>query len=117
MTAYIKDAEKEKIIDSVRSSDAAFYVYSSDILNADDLLKLGFSVINDVQGLFLILKQPESHTCLLLSSSDDHKCGALVKENARRFNGKGGGRDDNARAIFPSTADMDAFIEEISCQN
>jgi alanyl-tRNA synthetase len=72
MTAYIKDAEKEKIIDSVRSSDAAFYVYSSDILNADDLLKLGFSVINDVQGLFLILKQPESHTCLLLSSSDDH---------------------------------------------
>ena len=33
------------------------------------------------------------------------------------FNGKGGGRDDNARAIFPSTADMDAFIGEITSQN
>lgn len=117
MTAYIKDAEKEKIIGAVRDGGKDFYVYSSEVLSADDLLKLGFSVINEVQGLFLILKQTETHTCLLLSSSEDRKCGAIVKENARRFNGKGGGRDDNARAIFPSAADMNAFIEEISSQN
>ena len=117
MTAYIKDAEKEKIIDEISSSGASFYVYSSAILSADDLLKLGFSVINDVPGLFLILKQTETQTCLLLSSSEEHKCGAIVKANVQRFNGKGGGRDDNARAIFPSAADMNAFIAEISSQN
>ncbi len=117
MTAYIKEAEREKITASVRSSGSSFHVYSSDILSADDLLKLGFSVINEVPGLFLILKQTESHTCLLLSSSEAHRCGAIVKESARRFNGKGGGRDDNARAIFPSAADMDAFIEETASQN
>ena len=116
MTAYIKEAEKEKILSTIGGSKDC-YVYSSDILNADDLLKLGFSVINDVPGLFLVMRHPESCTCLLLSSSDDRKCGAIVKENAKRFSGKGGGRDDNARAIFPSTKDMDAFIEEIRAQN
>ena len=117
MTAYIKDAEKEKILEAVRSTGSSAYVYSSDILNADDLLKLGFSVINEIPGLFLIMRHPESHTCLLLSSSEEHRCGALVKANVKNFNGKGGGRDDNARAIFPSIADMDAFIGEISSQN
>ncbi len=117
MTSYIKDAEKEKITGAVRSTGSSCYVYSSDILNADDLLKLGFSVINEIPGLFIILKQTEVHTCLLLSSSEEHKCGAIVKANVQRFNGKGGGRDDNARAIFPSNADMDGFIREITPQN
>ena len=117
MTAYIKDAEKEKILASAGNAGEAGYVYSSDILNADDLLKLGFSVINEVPGLFLIMRQPESHTCLLLSSADGRRCGAIVKEKVKSFNGKGGGRDDNARAIFPSNADMDAFIGEFTSQN
>ena len=117
MTAYIKDAEKEKILGSVSDTGTSGYVYSSDVLNADDLLKLGFSVINEDPGLFLIMRQPESHTCLLLSSSEERKCGAIVKAAAKGFNGKGGGRDDNARAIFPSTSDMDAFIGEICSQN
>ena len=114
MTAYIKEAEKEKIIGSVSSTGASIYVYSSDVLSADDLLKLGFSVINEIPGLFLIMRQPESHTCLLLSSSEERRCGAIVKDNVKKFSGKGGGRDDNARAIFPSTSDMDAFIAEVS---
>ena len=117
MTSYIKDAEKEKIIGAAIGAGISGYVYSSDVLNADDLLKLGFSVINEVPGLFLVLRQPESHTCLLLSSSEERKCGAIVKAKAKDFNGKGGGRDDNARAIFPSTSDMDAFIGEICSQN
>ena len=116
MTAYIKDAEKEKILRAACGAGASGYVYSSDVLSADDLLKLGFSVINEIPGLFLIMRHPDSHTCLLLSSSEERKCGAMVKAEVKRFNGKGGGRDDNARAIFPSTADMDAFIKEISSQ-
>jgi len=104
MTSYIKDAEKEKIIGSAGSSGASGYVYSSDVLNADDLLKLGFSVINEVPGLFLIMRHPDSHTCLLLSSSEERRCGTIVKDNAKKFSGKGGGRYDNASAIFPSTS-------------
>ena len=117
MTSYIKDAEKEKIIGAAIGAGISGYVYSSDVLNADDLLKLGFSVINEIPGLFLIMRHTDSHTCLLLSSSEERRYGTIVKENAKKFNGRGGGRDDNARAIFPSASEMDAFIKEISSQS
>ena len=117
LTASVKEAEKEKICAAINKTGASFYTYSSDILTPDDLLKLGFSVINEIPGLFLVMAQPESCTCLLLSSSADHKCGETVKKHARDFSGRGGGRDDNARALFPSAGDMEAFIKEISPQN
>ena len=125
MTAYIKEAEKQKIIDGLQGDDGAAaggsgddgsgksYLYASDILNADDLLKLGFSVINEVPGVLLVMKQTGTNTCLLLSSSEERKCGQLVKAHAAEFGGKGGGRDDNARALFGSKADMDAFCETV----
>ena len=50
---------------------------------------------------------------LLLSSSEEHKCGQLVKEYASKFNGRGGGRPDNARAIFTSLKDMQAFADAV----
>ena len=113
MTAYIKDVEKAKIIAAISGSGVSSYIYSSDILSADDLLKLGFSVVNDIPGLFLIMQQTETHTCLLLSSSDDYKCGEIVKANASKFGGKGGGRPDNARAIFTNKSDMESFCKSI----
>ena len=87
-------------------------VYTSELLSVDDLLKLGFSVIGETVGLLLIMVHPASLTCLLFSSGDA-KCGALVKERASEFGGRGGGRPDNARAVFSSRADMNAFIEAI----
>ena len=113
LTAYVKDLELSKIKDAISGEGLTQYVYESDLLSVDDLLKLGFSVINDIPGLFLIMKHPETHTCLLLSSSDEVKCGQLVKENAPRFNGRGGGRPDNARALFTGNSDMQAFTDTV----
>ena len=116
MSAYIKDAEKQSIIRELSACEASgsmTYVYSSELLTADELLKLGFSVINEVPGLLLIMKHPATHTCLLLSSSEEHKCGQLVKEHAPEHSGRGGGRDDNARAVFASAGDMDGFVKSI----
>lgn len=113
LTAHVKESEKQKIIDEIRDQSAGSYVYASDLLSAEDLLKLGFSVINEVPGLFLIMKQTETHTCLLLSSSDERKCGDLVKAHAPAHNGRGGGRPDNARAVFSGNKDMDSFISDL----
>ncbi|MBE6028260.1 MAG: alanyl-tRNA editing protein [Clostridiales bacterium] len=114
LTAYVKEAEKQKIIGEIGSRQSKCHVYKSDILSADDLLKLGFSVINEIPGLFLIMEQTGSNTCLLLSSSEEHKCGQLVKEYAPQFNGRGGGRPDNARALFSSLKDMQAFADAVT---
>jgi len=113
MTSYIKSCEEEKITSQISASDQPGHIYSSDLLNTDDLLKLGFSVINRVPGTFLVMVHPASLTCLLLSSADDKKCGEIVKSTAPRFNGKGGGRPDNARAVFSSKADMESFCREV----
>ena len=113
LTSYVKDSEKQRIKDDIIRLGASSYVYGSDILSADDLLKLGFSVINETPGLFLIMKQTETNTCLLFSSSEERKCGQIVKANAADFNGRGGGRDDNARAVFSSKSDMESFCESV----
>ena len=113
LTAYVKDIEAAKIKSAIKDAGLNHYVYESDLLSADDLLKLGFSIINEIPGLFLIMKHSETHTCLLLSSSDEHKCGQLVKDFAQQFNGRGGGRPDNARALFTSHKDMQAFVDAV----
>ena len=58
------------------------------------------------------MMHPESLTCLVFSSGEV-KCGKLIKEHAPEFGGRGGGRDDNARAVFRSAADMRAFASAV----
>lgn len=111
LTSYVSEAEKARILHE--SADSAAYVYASDILATDDLLKLGFSVINETEGKLLLMMDNASHTCLLFSSGDA-KCGDLVKQNAAEFGGRGGGRPDNARAVFSTMKDMKAFADKVA---
>ena len=146
LTAYVKDAEKARILGDIKgcaNSDTQTdtqtdtqadsrqlsiatgsdtceadrpatltYKYASDTLMTDDLLKLGFSVINETEGLLLLMMDTAKHTCLLFSSGSA-KCGDLVKEFAPKYNGRGGGRPDNARAVFPDKASMNAFADAV----
>ena len=111
LASYVKDAEKARILSDIGT--AKVYRYSSDILGTDDLLKLGFSVINETEGLLLLMMDTASHTCLLFSSGNA-KCGDLVKGSAPKHGGKGGGRPDNARALFPGNKEMQAFADDVS---
>ena len=106
--SYVSEKEKEDIIKAIEAEGCRSFTYSTGLLTADELLKLGFAVIKEAEGILLILMQPDAKTCLLLSSGEV-KCGQFVKENAKTFNGRGGGRDDNARALFTDVKDMKAF--------
>ena len=112
MASYIKDAERARILGEITDSDEHTYIYSSDLLTADDLLKLGFSVIEEAPDMLLAFLHPESSTCLLFSSCEV-KCGKYIKEHAPEFGGRGGGRDDNARAVFASHGDMKHFASSL----
>ena len=114
MRSYIKDAEERKIEADIEGAEGGPVVYTSDILDVDDMLKTGFSVINKHAGLLLIMEHPSSHTCLLLSSDDEKSCGDIVKGLAPGFGGRGGGRPDNARAVFESGSDMKEFIKAVT---
>lgn len=110
MSGYIKEAEKAAILDSFTDN---FLYYELDMISVEDLLKLGFSVIQETEAKVLALAHPLSRTVLLFSSGDA-KCGAIVKENASNYGGKGGGRDDNARAVFENEKSMREFADAIS---
>ena len=114
MKGYIKETEERKIEAELESAGSDTLVYSSELLDVDDLLKLGFSVINKHPGLLLVMAHPAAKTCLLLSSDDESKCGNIVKENAPNFGGRGGGRPDNARAVFENDQDMKRFIQAVT---
>ena len=113
LSSYVKDSEKEKILREIASSDRPVFLYSSEILSTDDLLKLGFSVLAETEGKVLAFCHPDSSTCILFSSGE-FKCGRFIKEHAGEFGGRGGGKDDNARAIFHSAADMKRFANSIA---
>ena len=107
MSTYIKDIESQKIQEQLNNKDSLIYEF--DLIPVDELLKLGFSAIENQKDKLLILLHPETNTALLFSSGEQN-CGDLVKQHAK----KGGGRQDNARAIFESAAEMRQFANEIA---
>ena len=84
------------------------------VLKADDLTALGARIQKDPQvslrSMLVVLISPSEQT-VILASDGSVDLGKLVKENAGVWNGKGGGRQDQARALFPTRQDMDCFID------
>ena len=112
LASYVSEKEKALILEEIAASKAGVYVYSTDILSTDELLKLGFAVSAETSGMLLVFMQTAANTCLLFSSGDA-RCGNLVKENAAAYHGRGGGRDDNARALFGDLKDMKSFANAL----
>lgn len=80
-------------------------------LKSDDLQALGRKCAPFIKGL-LILIAPKEHTALLFSCGQPD-CGKLVRENASICQGKGGGNETCARAIFSSDENLETYIDLI----
>ena len=106
--ALLRDSViKSRVNEITEKLASGLQVYSYDDLTLDDTQHIGQKIEN-IPGLLVLRHVP---TCtLLLFSSGNSPCGKLVKDNASVFNGKGGGRDTSARAVFPSTEDMDNYL-------
>lgn len=98
--------EENKIRGDISSKPTA-YKYS--IFSIDELLSIGRNLTEALTSLLFLVHTP-SNTVLLFSSGNID-CGKLVKENADIYGGKGGGRRESARAIFPKEEYIDVFID------
>jgi len=114
LSAYVRENESSRIAGEAAAKGACRFAAENDVLSVDELLKTGFEVMEKSSLTLLALMHPETSTCLIFSDGSV-KCGAMVKEKAPAHNGRGGGRDDNARAMFASASDMRAFAEDITC--
>lgn len=110
---YYRDREMARITALLHRDTPDFYQDSFTLVSPDDLLKLGFAIMEDASApaLMALVHQP-SHTVLLFSDGS-RNCGALVKEHAKSLGGRGGGRPDQARALMPNEDAVEKFIESL----
>ena len=119
--AYI-EAEKEKL-DAVlgdidqSGSKTPVILYPLPHLSMDDAFTMAKSYMGNIQSgkthPLLLLYVPAQTSCVLVSDGTV-PCGKLVKEYASFYQGKGGGNDVSARAIFTSDEDARLFADLLS---
>lgn len=110
---YYRDREMARITSLLHRDTPDFYQDSFTLVSPDDLLKLGFAIMEDeaAPALMALVHRP-SHTVLLFSDGS-RNCGALVKEHAKSLGGRVGGRPDQARALMPNEDAVEKFIESL----
>ena len=95
--------------DHIKASAEQVFYY--DDYSVDDLFNLGKLLEKDLHNLIVLVNRP-ANTAILLSDGSA-PCGALVKEHAAAFGGKGGGKPTSARAFFPDADALAQFLEVI----
>lgn len=120
LTSFYSEKTSSEISEYIRESleENLVLTHHTNLISADELLKLGFRIIDKVKGngqnkMLLIMVQDDANTAVLISNGS-YNCGALVKEHAFSVGGRGGGKDDNARAVFPSTKELRTFLDRLN---
>ena len=103
-----KELIKREIADLRDCSDKVRH-YS--FLDPNDIMEIGNALSPEINNT-LCLIDDLTNTVFLFSNSID--CGKLVKENAPKLDGKGGGGRNFARAVFSSAEKAVKFIDNIS---
>ena len=119
--AYI-EAEKEKLDAVLGDTDQSgsktpVILYPLLHLSMDDAFTMAKPYMGKVRAgkthPLLLLYVPAQTSCVLVSDGTVH-CDKLVKEYASFYQGKGGGNDVSARAIFTSDEDVRLFADLLS---
>ena len=105
-------AKESAALDAVMAEDdAPVTVFPLEDLSLDDAFEMGKQYMGKCSRLILLYAK--KNTSFILVSSGDPKCGALVREYASFYQGKGGGNDTSARAIFTTEENAMLFADLI----
>ncbi|MDD3350466.1 MAG: alanyl-tRNA editing protein [Eubacteriales bacterium] len=104
---YLEEHAAE--IEAALSSGEKIVLREYSVLKIDDLTGLGRLLTKPLRGLVLLISPTEN--TLYLQSNGTPDCGKIVRDNAAVWRGKGGGKSDNARAIFPARQELDCFVD------
>lgn len=99
----------DEILEKIAAAPDEVIFDSFDDMTCDDLIKMAKMFSGEAKKPVLLYSEPDG-TLMLFSDGSVH-CGKLVRENAHIYNGKGGGSDTLARAIFPRKDDVPVFAE------
>lgn len=89
-------------------------VFTFTDIASGDFSKAGKKLQKKMRGTVLAAFPKEAVLLLYADkSADSIDCGALVKEKAAGFGGKGGGSKEAARAMFPDADSMERFLQSL----
>ena len=104
-------SQKTEEIKKELSAGVPFISRFYDEFTPEDIMKIGKHILQDIKGL--VVAGDLNTNTLILFSDGTNDCGKLVKDNAGVYNSKGGGRKDNARALFPDYDSMMLFTDAL----
>lgn len=104
-------SQKTEEIKKELSAGVPFISRFYDEFTPEDIMKIGKHILQDIKGL--VVAGDLNTNTLILFSDGTNDCCKLVKDNAGVYNGKGGGRKDNARALFPDYDSMMLFTDAL----
>lgn len=103
--------------DIISSNIKSLYEIKEEDLDAERANKMARKLIDKLKSypnideiVIGIITQDNN---LILASNGNISCGSLVKNNIKKHNGKGGGRDDNARGKFDDLSSLKSFLGQI----
>ena len=96
----------------LESADSNVVVHDLEHFSMDDAFNMAKSYMGKdrCKGKLILLYAKPSTSYILVSDGGIH-CGSLVKEYANFYQGKGGGNDVSARAIFTSDENASLFAD------
>ncbi len=101
--------------ESLASADKKVVIHTLEHFSMDDAFNMAKSYMGKDRCCGkLILLYAKPSTSYILVSDGEIKCGALVKEYANFYQGKGGGNDVSARAIFTNDENAALFADLLS---
>ena len=98
--------------DSSGQAAQPLLVWTLEDLSLDDAFDMAKRYMKKAPKLILLYAK--QNTSFILVSSGEPKCGALVREYASFYQGKGGGNDVSARAIFDTEENAMLFADLLS---
>lgn len=103
------DSECEKLDELMAAADENVVVYTLEHLSVDDAFNMAKRYMDSCEKLLMLYSVKS--TSYILVSDGNADCGALVKEYAPFYKGKGGGSKLYARAIFSNDEDAQLFAD------
>lgn len=112
LTHSIIEERTEEIRQAITSAPNQILIREYSDLIIEDLNRMGRSLIKEIPFL-LLLVVPKENSLLLFSDGKKVNCGQVVKDHVNIYQGKGGGNNESARAIFPKKESLYTFIDLI----
>lgn len=112
MTNALIAKESAALDEAAAASGEKVLLHRLEVFSMDDAFNMAKAYMGRTDRLLLLYAVPD--TSFILVSGGDPHCGSLVREYASFYNGKGGGNDVSARAIFSKEEDAMLFADLIA---